>query len=131
MTKSAIHLVDTKDLSPSKELSAIDKILLAVGGKVMTKNSQNGQVEPKVSLIFWFALTAILALIAMAFFFGQLDGFSKGVEKGKEQSTLEQLQKQIETLQKQKTDEEKFKQNLKIAEEFDKKEKEKNNANHK
>jgi hypothetical protein len=128
-----IHLVETKGSLPkSKELSAMDNILLAIGGKVMTKSSQTGQAEPKISLICWLALVSVIALVVMSFFFGRLDGFSKGIEEGKEQSTLEQLQKQIETLQKQKTDEEKFKQNLKIAEEFDKKQKEeKTNANHK
>ena len=125
MSASNIHLIhaSSSEKPPEPSLTNLDSFCLRLGVKTMQKNSQSGQSEPTFSAVFWLAVVALAVIIGLAYFIGQLSGYSEGVEKGKEKSTLETLQKQIETLQKQKTDEEKFKQNLKIAEEFDKKQK--------
>ena len=95
-----IHLVTPAD-TPQSELSQWDVICLSLGAKVMTKNS-HGHEEPRLSVVVWLLVAAFTVIIALALFLGWFTGYQSGVSKGKEEATLEVIQKDLESIKKQK-----------------------------
>ena len=67
----------------------------------MTKNS-HGHEEPRLSVVVWLLVAAFTVIIALALFLGWFTGYQFGVNKGKEEATLEVIQKDLESIKKQK-----------------------------
>jgi hypothetical protein len=74
----------------------------------MTKNS-HGHEEPKLSVVVWLLIAAITVIVALALFLGWFTGYQSGINKGKEEATLEVIQKDLEAIKKQKTADENLK----------------------
>ena len=101
------RLVTAAD-TPQVGLSQWDSICLKLGVKTMTTNS-HGHEEPRLSVVVWLLVAAFAVIIALALFLGWLSGYQSGVTKGKEEATLEVIQKDLESIKKQKLADENLK----------------------